>query len=347
MKHWMIESVVAAVAVVFIGMGSARAADVVPKEEINPEDVHKELKAKPEEKGQGWSYGLSLGASGSWMRSSAVVGQEDGDTFVVGMLLDGNALYVSGGNEWQNTLKIEHGQTRTPTLDMFVKSADNLEFKSIYIFRIASVPWLGPYTRLKLNTALFKGYLVKAEPTTVVKKDGDGNVVETKTVEAKDELELTSPFEPMVMVESAGMFAEPFSEDAFKAVAKLGAAAQHVFASGGYAVTDDDETPELELTELQTSHSAGAELELELGGKLATNVTWGAIANFFYPIVTNSDTELTGMDLLHTDLGANVSFKLAKWLSVDYVLKAKRLPFVVDDWQIQNSMLVTAGFNLL
>jgi hypothetical protein len=58
------------------------------------------------------------------------------------------------------------------------------------------------------------------------------------------------------------------------------------------------------------------------------------------------DTELEGMGLLHTDLGANASLKIQEWLSLDYVLKIRRLPLLVDDWQVQNALLLTAGYSL-
>ncbi len=295
---------------------------------------------------EGWTPKLSLGATGSYVNNSAVVGQDEGTTVQVGLVLDGSAVLKSGQSEWQNGLKVEHSQTRTPLLERFVKSADSLEFKSLYLYRLQSMPWLGPYARLKVNTALFSGYLVKPDATVVRRTDGDGKVTDT-TVAAQEEFSVTDPFEPLVLTESAGAFAEPVKGDLLTFTAKLGAGGQHIFAAGGYAVTDDDTTPELEMTEILTSHSAGGELELELKGALASNLTWGAVANFFYPFLTTSDVDLSGLDLLHSDLGANLSVKLAQWLSLDYVLKAKKLPFVVQEWQVQNSLLLTAGFNLL
>ena len=39
--------------------------------------------------------------------------------------------------------------------------------------------------------------------------------------------------------------------------------------------------------------------------------------------------------------------KLVKWACLDYVVNVKRLPMILDQWQVQHSVLLTAGFDLL
>ena len=63
--------------------------------------------------------------------------------------------------------------------------------------------------------------------------------------------------------------------------------------------------------------------------------------------MATAQSDLDGIDLLNTELTAKISVKLAKWLSLDYVLSAKRVPLNLDDWQVQNSVLATAGFDIL
>lgn len=342
----------AAASVLALPLSLLPAPLLAQQAEIAPEEVEKQVKAEtPADpaaaSAEGWKVDLTLGTTGSLLRSSDVVGQDDGTTLQLGLLLGGAASLIAGQSEWHNTLRIEHSQTRTPLIDKFVKSADSMEIKSLYLYRLQSPSWLGPYVRARLNTSLFPGYAVDPDPTTVKRTYTDGHVT-TEDYAKTANIEATSAFEPLLIVESAGAFAEPVKSEPFTLNAKLGAGAQHVLVRDGFALTDDGDTPELEMTQLQDSHSAGAELEIELVGKLATNVTWGALANFFYPLLTSADTGgLEGLELLHTDLGANLSVKLAKWLSLDYVLKARKLPFVLDVWQVQHQLLLTAGFNLL
>jgi hypothetical protein len=39
--------------------------------------------------------------------------------------------------------------------------------------------------------------------------------------------------------------------------------------------------------------------------------------------------------------------RLTKWASLDYVVSAKKIPLVLDAWQVQNGLLLTVGFDLI
>ena len=101
------------------------------------------------------------------------------------------------------------------------------------------------------------------------------------------------------------------------------------------------------MTQLEKSTQAGGEAEVELGGAWGGNLSWGTKAMFFYPFYTSVATKLTGIDLASTDLSAKLSVKLAKWASLDYLLSAKRIPLILDKWQVQNNLLFTTGFDII
>mgnify|MGYP003574587078 CR=1 FL=1 len=65
------------------------------------------------------------------------------------------------------------------------------------------------------------------------------------------------------------------------------------------------------------------------------------------PFVHNAETELTGLQLLNTEAEALLGFKITKWLSVDYQLKAYRFPLVLDAWQVQNGLLISFTANVI
>ncbi len=323
-------------------LGAPRLAHAQQKE-VAPEELRKKtVEADVDDKG--WQYGLKLGASASFQHNSGVVGQVDGMNFTFGLNLDGHLYYVSKVHQWENELKLVNGWTKTPTLDAFVKSADALDFSSLYMFRIESVPWLGPYARFRLSTPLFNGYDVRPEDTTYVLTNADGTT-ETRSVPAQQETKLTSSGEAFLLVESAGLFANPVESKTLTVKLKLGAGAQHTLASDGYALNDDKDTPEVELKQLETVHQGGAEFEVALKGAIGEPVTWNAKANFFLPFIASSGD--TGFTAMSTDISGGLSIKLASWASLDYVLSAKRIPSVTPDWQIQNGLLFTSGFNLL
>lgn len=331
----------------------------------------KDLMKGPEQKEaavDGWKTTLELGFNASIADSNGVVGATDGTTVQLGLALKGAADLVAGPHEWLNSLTYNVTQTRTPSVPVFVKSADEAALRSVYLYSIPSVPWLGPFARFRLNTQLFRGDLVRADRVRLVgapAADAYQDPIDGEPWTFK----LTSPFEPLVLRESLGAFARPLKSDALSITFSVGAGAQQVRTQGGYAVKDDPETsavtaddPEtpqndvvadtIELSPLVDSTQLGAEVELELGGKLSEQVTYGATANLLHPFYSDPEKvvdgeTLEGFDLANIDLSAKVSFKLARWASVDYVLTAKRQPLVVAGWQVQNNLLLNAAFNLL
>jgi hypothetical protein len=337
-------ALVATLTLLSVGFSTQAQAQDDGRAEVAPEAAEKMAKDGAALK-DGWHPALRAGFTGSMLQNSNWVGQEDGMTLTLGLVANGALRLVQGDHEWHNSLLLEHAQTKTLVIDPFVKTTDNLQLQSLYVFRIPDYRWVGPFARLRFQTALFPGTAYRAEPTAVTRTDRDGNI-NTELVDPQAPIELTGALEPMIFSESAGAFLEPYTSKEISINGKLGPAAQHIITGDGYAITDNPDTPALELTQLRTSHTAGAEAEIQLTGDLWENVKWGAFANLYYPLFLSVSTDLEGMELLHTDLGANASLKIQDWLSLDYVLKVRRLPLLVDQWQMQNALLLTAGYTL-
>ncbi len=299
----------------------------------------------------GWAYKLTLGSNGSFSNNDAVVGSDDGNYFQIGVLLNGEAKWKSGQHAWDTTLAVTHQQSMTPVIDGFVKSADQVQLKSIYQYALPSVPWLGPFGRFRLTTQLFPSNVVRAKATTLVFQDPKGEVQpdKGKVIEANDREQIAGGFEPLILRETAGAFAKPYDEKRFTLNITLGAGAQEVIASDdGYVVAKvDDGADTVFLQQLQSYEEVGVELEAVATGELATNVSWQLSANVLHPFVTSADTDLEGLDLMNVELGAKLALRLTSWASLDYVFSAKRIPLVLDEWQRQHNLLLTAAFSVL
>lgn len=332
------------------GVGFAQAQEVT-NEQANPDLVEtnklKEALAEAGEakKRDGWQLGLELAANFAFGHSSNVVGNPDGSTIQVGGMFGAHANYRSGGHEWSNVLGITHTQAMTPQIDQFVKTVDNAELRSTYLYSIASVPWLGPFARVRAQTQILPGYAIYAEDQIL---SVDGGV--EQRLFGQDTFDLTKAFEPLTLRESAGFFARPVEDESFTAIITLGVGAQEIFTRGGRVITDDADTPDvIEITSLEDSVQVGGELEFDLKGTYNKFISWTLQANLFYPFVTETklDTELEGVDLMNVEFAGKLSVKLADWASLDYVLSAKRIPLVIDAWQMQNGLLLTTSFKLL
>ena len=64
---------------------------------------------------------------------------------------------------------------------------------------------------------------------------------------------------------------------------------------------------------------------------------------FINDLDTEDDRSIT--ELTNIEIGATISFKVFEWLAIDYVFRALRQPQLLDEWQIQNNLLLTASYS--
>lgn len=338
------------------GLSSVASAQVA---DLKDADVKKKATASTSSTApDGWKVKMKVGFIGNVgdtnaNAASAGAGQE-GTAVQFGLTLSAEANLKAGHHGLENKFGVQHAQTKTPSLDGFVKTQDNLELMSTYVYRLDNPKWLGPFARVKLQTQAFKGYAVRDVPYTVDRTNRDGTVVATETVPAQSKISLTGAFEPIVMRESAGAFARPFTGDDFKLDGKLGLGSQQIIVREGFVVTADDAAmTNLALRQLDNVTEVGAELELLLEGILVKDrLSWKFGANFFLPVITTADKadatgKANGFDYLNTDIKAGVSLKLSKWASVDYNLTVRKVPLVVDGFQVVHGLIFSAGFDIL
>jgi hypothetical protein len=328
-----------------LGTGEATTHAV----EAMPEDVTAStvLQEADPNNTEGWKLRLTLSGLGSYAHNRKVVGTVDGSTVQLGLLLEGEATLQRGNHTWENLLKARETQTRTPQLGRFFKAADEVDLRTTYLYRLTSVPWLGGYGRGRINTQILPGFDVRTADVTVLRIPRKGTPY-TENAPAKSKISLTSAFEPLLLKESAGLFARPFDRKLIKLTAKAGVGAQHIIAGDGYSLTDDAATPELELTQLRSSTQGGAEVEVLGSGELRENITWSAGVGLFMPFATSGETlGKSGIDLLNTEIDAKISAKVAEWASLDYVLSAKRIPLVLDAWQVLNSVVLKVTYDFV
>ena len=295
-------------------------------------------------KDDGWKPALRFGASLSLGSNSNVVGQSDGYTMAGNFQIDGGLDFFRGPHEWRNTLKITEAFAHTPTVGEFVKSNDVFDFNTIYLYHLKRYPWIGPYAKFSLSTALFPGYDIRGAETTYRITNVDGNTFNSTA----DRLHLSRALSPMTLKETAGAFAQPIDKDHLKLEVKLGFGARHTFADGQYAINDDAATDGIiEVKELQSVHQGGPVLDLGMRGDLKEKlIIYSLGAEAMVPVISSrEDPDGRGsMELINLLFEAGLTFKLASWISIDYTFKALREPQVVDKFQIQNNLLLTFGW---
>lgn len=320
----------------------------LPAQALTKEIVDEKVEVR-NEKPEGWYGTLKLGVNISLSSTDNVVGAQDGTSFSLGANIGGTLDYLRAGHEWRNILEISEGYTKTPNISRFIKSTDYLTFESIYLFHFERFPWLGPFVRFGLRTALLPGYDVRDADYNYNLTKIDGTTV-TGFATSKDTLHLTDAFMPLQLKESIGAYGKPVNNPAYALEIRLGLGSQQIFADGGYAVSKVDTTTKaITLKELETYAQVGGELALLFNGtlyedKIIYRLTAEALIPFY-----NSGTNLedkNALELTNLEFGAGLTFKVFSWASVVYEFKAVRTPQLLDDFQIQNNLLLSFSYTL-
>mgnify|MGYP006297028197 CR=1 FL=1 len=192
---------------------------------------------------------------------------------------------------------------------------------------------------------LFPGHLVVAEDTNLLKLRIDGDVEEGQAV-GNDPYELTPGLSPFAFKQLVGAGVTPSEDPLATLNIRLSMVAQEVWARG-YTVNDDDSTEEIELQELQNYQQVGPQLNFTIEGKIKKKLSYAFNAELMFPVYTSVDTELSGFNLLNSDVQFKLGVEITKWASLDYVFTAKRQPMILDEWQILNNLVFSLTANVL
>ncbi len=319
---------------------TSAAAQVVSTDvtEIVPDG---DIKSLDDESRKGFDGMLSIGANLNLASNSNVVGQDDGFSTLFGLSLVSGLDYLYKRHEVRNTLKVSESWARTPVLDEFVKNTDVLEFESLYNYFL--LDWAGLFGRLAMSSSIFKSEAITAIETNYSIARNDG----TTDLQSSNRLELAGAFSPFTLNESLGVFVEPFNSKPLKLSIRLGFGARETFADGVLASQDDDATPEVELTELSDVYQAGAEGFAGVNGTVLEKITYEVGGSLLIPFINNDDTDRTAMDLARYGVVAQVGTNIFDWMSLNYQFRALKDPQLLDEWQVQNALLLTFNYSFV
>jgi len=306
----------------------------------DPGLLPKEQEVIKDEKPSGWDPALVLGVSIALSANSNFVGQPDGSSTTGGLNLLGRLDFLEGKHDWRNTLKINEVFTRTPIIDDFVKTIDQLYFESVYYLRASE--HVGPFASFKLETSILEGRDVRP---TKVDYALDGATI----AEKQSSIKLTDGFQPMALKQAIGLFWSPLNTKTIELDFRVGVGASETLADGARIVADDAATATVvELSSLKDVIQAGAVIGVEAKGELEEGrINYTVRGEVMMPFINDDPQNRSAPDLTNVDLGAKLGFKLFSWASLDYELKLLRLPQLVDAWQIQNNLLLTFSYALV
>lgn len=353
-----------------------------------------------------WNKNLQVGLTGSLLFSDQFVGQTDGWTAQAGLLVSGGINFGYNGLEVRSTGRVNESLVSTPAIGswafddfepVFLKAADVVEWESLALYAFPAFPYVGPYARVKASTQALPGWSYFSQPTDVKVTDnviggaaadsepcsgrGVANADGSRTCgfqggKNATRLNLTNIFEPMILEQGLGAIILPPSFPPWVDYNfSVGVGAREIIArdfffrenQGGFIVQDDPDTPDLvEVIQLKSNASVGAEAKAQFSGSLTERVAWNLGASFYYPIASYNQTQgifiapgdtntqnigLFGQSFdnaivgpLHADLEGLISLKLTDWFSVNWSNRLRREPYILTNFQFQSQVLASIGY---
>jgi len=294
-----------------------------------------------------WQYKAKLSSNFSFTNNKDYVGQTDGSIYQFNINTEGSANWHNAQHELLNNIRVIYGLSKTPQLEDIFKAKDQIKYISTYLYHLKTIDWIGPFIRLTFTSSLFKGYYVSSNDEVLAYTDGQ--VKKNCTLKANTRFKIVEALEPMTIRGNLGFFANLYDRKELKVELKFGSGFQQIITNNGYVLADDSNTPEIEFEQLEDHTEAGIELEADTSGFINDNVNWSIKSNLFFPLneQENNDEVLDGIDKLNTNIEGKVSSKLTEHFSMDYLLVIKRLPLILDEWQIQNGVVVNFHYDLL
>ena len=291
---------------------------------------------------EGWSDLHSLSGGTNFIKQKGIRGQQDGDSSIYSLNLSSFVGYLSGQHSWNNTLTANEALSETPAMNRMIKSTDQLDLISFYRYQFTPQGVTGSYGRVKGSTSVFDSYSEKSSEVDFVTLLSDGS---KSSVNRSNRQRLAGGFAPQEYKESFGFFATPINRDVLRVEVRTGPAAKQFLSRGALAEKDVKETPEIELVELTSARSVGAEAALEAKGTLlAKKLDYLASVEALYPIdFTPTQTpRLKNENLVSYDSNFQLRYNIAEWLALSYNLRSRRDPLIRAQAEVVQNTMLTA-----
>jgi hypothetical protein len=318
------------------------------------EEAAKKAAAEAErKKGLWWDRKLSVGATALGLFNRNFVGQADGIGLQLGAIASGEFTLGFKGVIWTSNFDLAESLVMTPNEQNFLapivgKAADRLQGQTEVRYQYPGFSYVGPFARAQVQAVVLPSWVLRQDTTRVVKNNIDADPT-SFVIGPNLPIGTSGWFEPLIFSETVGVLVEPPSWKTWiESLFRVSAAAQHQLAWGGHVPDDNPDTPELELRQVAVVNSAGVQAEAEVGGTIVERVTYGLKGVVFYPVLAVGPgvEDISLIERTHIDVEARTSLRLAEWLSVDGVVLVRRQPFVINDWQLQTSLLLTSSYSL-
>ena len=311
--------------------GEFRGAGVVMAEEIG---------VKVAESDSNWTNTVTLSGAMSLSSTADVVGSPNQSSLAGTVFFDAYSTYVNGPHTLSNILEIEEGFLQVdPDIGRSLptqQTQDRLREDLLYT-RYMNEKW-GPYARFGLLTNLFEAETLTTEPTVVAfnKLDGSRSLL---SVPANGVYATADSFGSLRVREGFGINVRLLRSERATVNWRGGIGFRQNLFSNAYVVNDLASTPELDLFEIDDINQEGLETTLLGNIRLANRLSYLTDLEVFADV---DDTSNPTIDWRNT-----LSYRLSRYLSLDFTYDVLDFPQVSDQTQVRQSLLIRGSFDLM
>jgi len=220
----------------------------------------------------------------------------------------------------------------------FRKNLDNLDIKNTFIYFLSS--YLGIYGRFDANTHFFQGFYNKEENFNYIKKNTEGEIVESKQAQTRV---LTTPYlYPLKMKQGFGINFRLFNRPRIHLNLRSGFGLRQEYMDGVYELTNPAYIPENENIEYRlyqenkTIYNTGTEFSLVGNFNLPFNLSYRTNADLLIPFEDNS--------VANFDWENDFNLRLFKYISVYYRVDISNDPENYKKFYLDQSLFLRLSY---
>ncbi len=313
------------------GTGDFRGAGVVAPSEMGIKTAGAE---------SDWTHRATVSGAANIGSTDNFVGRPNQSTLGATAFLDLYSTYENGPHLFNGIFELEEGWVqidpergaKLPTQ----QTQDRLRVDTLYT-RYMTERW-GPYVRFGLLTNVFPAETLATEPITIAfnRLDGTRRVV---SFAANQEYRTADGFGSLRLREGFGINVRLLRNDRAAVNWRGGLGLRQNIFNDAFVERDLVTTPELDLFEVDDFNQEGLETTLTANVRVARRLSFITDLEVFADV---DDTDDPTIDWRNT-----VSFRLSRYLSLDYTYDLLDFPQVSSRTQTRQNLLLRASFDLL
>lgn len=311
--------------------GDFRGAGVVSAEEVG---------IKAPDSDSNWTHSVTASGAVSFGETSDVVGAPNQSSLAGTVFLDAYSTWENGPHRLTNIFEVEQGFLQVDPeqgKSLPTQHTQDRVREDLLYTRYLNERW-GPYVRFGFLTNLFEAQTLATEPITVAYNRLNGSR-ELVQVAANDQYSTADALGSLRLREGFGINVRLLRNERATINWRGGLGLRQNLFSNAFVVNDVAATPELDLFEVDDFSQEGLETTLLANVRLANRLSYLGDLEIF------ADVDDTGNPTI--DWRNTLSYRLSRYLSLDFTYDLLDFPQVSDQTQIRRSLLLRASFDLL